>query len=82
MNRGQIREAVLRILSDIAPDADTTSVNLDISFHDQFGIDSVDFLRLMMELERELKVSIPDYDYPKLSTLRGCENYLDERLAA
>lgn len=82
MNKGQIREAVLHILNDIAPDADTTSVNPDMSFHDQFGIDSIDFLRLMMELERQLKVSIPDYDYPELSTLRGCENYLGERLAA
>jgi len=43
-------------------------------------LDSIDFLRLMMGLEKELNVTIFDFDYPKLSTLTGCERYLNERL--
>ena len=80
MNRQQIKEKVLTILADIAPDADAKSIDPDISFHDQFEIDSIDFLRLMLALEKELKVTIFDFDYPRLSTLRGCVDYLDRRL--
>ncbi len=81
INKEQIREKILRVLGDIAPDADTQTIKPDISFHDQIELDSIDFLRLMMGLEKELDVTIFDFDYPKLSTLNGCEHYLTERLA-
>lgn len=78
----QIRETILRVLGDIAPNANIQVINPDISFHDQIELDSIDFLRLMMSLEKEMNVTIFDFDYPKLSTLKGCERYLHERLAA
>lgn len=80
MNKEQIREAILRILADVIPNADTQAINPDISFHDQLELDSIDFLRLMMSLEKEMNVTIFDFDYPKLSTLKGCERYLAEQL--
>ena len=76
----QIRDTVLRTLSDVIPNADTQAINPDISFHDQLELDSIDFLRLMMSLEKEMNVTIFDFDYPKLSTLKGCERYLAEQL--
>ncbi len=80
-NHERIRETILRILGDVAPNADTRAIDPDISFHDQIELDSIDFLRLMMHLEKEMNVTIFDFDYPKLSTLKGCERYLTERLA-
>lgn len=82
MNTNKMRETILRVLGNIAPNANVQVINPNVSFHDQFEIDSIDFLRLMMELEKELKVTIFDFDYPKLSTLQGCENYLTEKLVA
>ncbi|HMV37908.1 acyl carrier protein [Plasticicumulans sp.] len=78
----QIRATILRVLSEVAPNADVSDVNPNVSFHDQFEIDSIDFLRLMTSLEKELQVTILDFDYPKLSTLQGCEDYLRPQLAA
>ena len=78
----QIRATILRVLSEVAPNADVSDVNPNVSFHDQFEIDSIDFLRLMISLEQELQVTILDFDYPKLSTLQGCEDYLRPQLAA
>ena len=80
MNKQQIRETILRTLAEIAPDADVRSVNPNVSFHDQFEIDSIDFLRLMLTLEKALKITIADCDYPRLSTLEGCVSYLAEQL--
>lgn len=76
-----IRETILRVLSDVVPNADTQVINPNITFHDQLELDSIDFLRFMMNLEKELNVTIFDFDYPKLSTLKGCEHYLRERVA-
>jgi acyl carrier protein len=80
MNDEQIRTTILRTLSDVVPNADPQALNPDISFHDQLELDSIDFLRLMMSLEKDLNVTIFDFDYPKLSTLKGCERYLSERI--
>ena len=80
ISREQIRETILRTLGDVVPNADTQAINPDISFHDQLELDSIDFLRLMMNLEKELNVTIFDFDYPKLSTLKGCERYLAAQL--
>jgi acyl carrier protein len=82
MNKQQLRETVLKALGKIAPEADTQALDPNVSFHDQLDIDSIDFLRLMMELEKELKITIFDFDYPRLSTLQGCEHYLEEKLAS
>ena len=81
MSKQQIKEAVLRILAAIAPEADLTSLKPNVSFHDQLDFDSIDFLRLMMELEKALRVTILDFDYPQLSTLQGCVDYLADKLA-
>lgn len=82
MNKETIRETILKLLGEIAPDGDVQTIDPDRSFHDQLELDSIDFLRLMIALENELDIKIYDFDYPKLSTLHGCESYLTEKLAA
>lgn len=82
MNSESIKDTILRILGDIVPNADIRAIDPNVSFHDQFELDSIDFLRLMMELEKTLSITIMEFDYPRLSTLQGCENYLGEKLAA
>ncbi len=82
MRPDDLRYQVLAALSDVAPDADIANIDPAVSFHDQFGIDSVDYLNLMLALERHLELRIPEGDYPKLSSLDGCMAYLSDRLAA
>lgn len=80
MQNSSLISIVLEALGAIAPDADLQAVTADVSFHDQFGLDSIDFLRMMLDLERRLGVQIPDVDYPQLSTLNGCVEYLQVQL--
>ena len=35
----------------------------------------MDFLNFVIALHKELRVEIPEKDYPKLSTLDGCVGY-------
>lgn len=81
MQKQQIKQTVLRVLVSIAPNADPQAIKPNVSFHDQLDIDSIDCLRLMTTLEKELQVHIADLDYPKLSTLQGCVDYLAAKLA-
>ena len=69
MTSEQIRSTVLRILGEIAPEADLNQLKSDVSFRDQLDIDSMDFLNFIIALDEELQVSIPESEYAKLSSL-------------
>jgi acyl carrier protein len=79
MTRDEIKAIVLRILGEIAPEADLTRLKPDVSFRDQLDIDSMDFLNFVIALDEELDVRIPESDYPKMSTLDGCVELLSSR---
>lgn len=72
----EITRTVHRILGEIAPEADLTSLKPDVSFREQLDIDSMDFLNFVIALHETLHVEIPEADYPKLATLNGCVEYL------
>ncbi len=76
MTPDEIRGVVLRTLGTIAPEADLGRLNPEAGLRDQLDIDSVDFLNFVIALHKELHVDIPEKDYPKLATLRGCVEYL------
>ena len=76
MTQDEIRATVLRILGEIAPEADLTRLKPDVSFRDQLDIDSMDFLNFVIALDEELDVRIPESDYPKFSTLDACVELL------
>ena len=76
MTKAEIKATVLRLLSDIAPEADLTQLNPDVSIRDQLDIDSMDFLNFVIALHEALKVEIPETDYAKLATLNGCVEHV------
>ena len=81
MTREEIRDAVLRILGGIAPEADLATLPGDVAVRDALDIDSMDFLSFVTALDHQLHVAIPEVDYAKLETLDGCIDYLAAALA-
>jgi len=79
VTKDEIREAVLRILGQIAPEADLSQIKTNLRIRDQLDIDSMDLLNFVIGLHKELGVDIPETDYPKLATLDGCIDYLAVR---
>jgi acyl carrier protein len=75
-NTVEMREIVLRVLGNIAPEVDLASLDPDANLRDQMDIDSVDFLTFAIRLHKELGIEIPDSDVPKLLTLNSCVSYL------
>lgn len=80
MTPDAIRATVLRVLGEIAPEADPAALKPDVAFRDQLDLDSMDVLNFVVGLHRALGVEIPEADYPKLATLDGCVEYLATRL--
>jgi len=76
MTESEIKATVLRLLGEIAPEADLTQLKPDVGIRDQLDIDSMDFLNLVIALHDTLHVDIPETDYPKLATLNGCVAHL------
>ena len=76
-----IRQTVLRLLGEIAPEADLTALKPGVSFRDQLDIDSMDFLNFVIMIHNTFGVEIPEADYPKYGTLNGCVEQLSGRRA-
>jgi acyl carrier protein len=74
-----LRPAVLRVLGDIAPEADLAGLRPDVALRDQLDLDSMDLLNFMIGLHTALGVEIPETDYPRLTTLDACVDYLTAR---
>ncbi len=75
MNEEDIKQMVFQTLKKIAPEADLEHIDPSVRFREQFDFDSVDFLNLMMALQKETNVTIAEADYLKLATLNGIINY-------
>ena len=80
MTTDEIRDTVLRMLSEIAPEADLAAIKPDVDFRDQLDLDSMDLLNFVIAVDQELHVEIPEADYPRLASLDGFVAYLGERL--
>ena len=55
---------------------DESKVTLDASFADDLGADSLDIVNLIMGLEQEFDIEIPDEDAEKISTVGDAVNYI------
>jgi len=81
MTASNVRQIVLDIIADIAPDEDVTVLDDSKSLREQLDLDSMDFLDIVMELRKRHKVEVPQEDYPKLATLESCVSYLSPKFA-
>jgi acyl carrier protein len=77
MTKDEIRGIILRVLGQIAPEADLSNLKPGLRIRDQLDIDSMDLLNVVIALHKELNVEIPEADYSKLATLDGCIAYLE-----
>jgi acyl carrier protein len=81
MTGSDVRQIVIDIISDIAPDENLDNLKDEVSLREQLELDSMDFLDIVMELRKRHKVEVPAEDYPKLATLASCVSYLTPKMA-
>ncbi|ADL51640.1 acyl carrier protein [Clostridium cellulovorans] len=59
---------------------DEDEVTMDSSFVDDLGADSLDIVELIMALESEFDIEIPDEDAEKASTVGNVVEYIREHI--
>jgi acyl carrier protein len=81
VTRNELRQAVLAVLRNVAPEADLSRLAPDAPIRDQLDVDSIDFMRFLIGISETLHVDVPEADYPKVASLDGLLQYLGDRLA-
>lgn len=82
MDEATIRRALIGILQRIAPELDPRELVETEPLRDQIDLDSVDWLNVLVAVNDELHVDIPETDYEKLRTFADLVGYLGARLSA
>ena len=82
MTEDQVKQIVIDIINEIAPDEDTSDLKGAINLREQMDLDSMDFLDIVMELRKQHGLEVPEADYPELASLDSCANYLTPKFNA
>lgn len=80
MNRQEIGAVVLEVLSAIAPEAEIGQLLPDRPLRRHIDLDSIDWLDVLLGLNRRLGVDIPEADCTHLTTLDDVVDDLARRL--
>lgn len=79
MTRAEIQEGIAQALSAVAPELASATLKPDVPLRDQVDLDSMDFLRFVMELHRRFAVEVPETDYQALASLSSAVDYIARR---
>ena len=79
MNTEEVFEKVKNIIVEQLGVQDT-SVTMEASFIDDLGADSLDIVELVMALEEEFDIEIPDSDAEKVVSVSDVVEYIKENV--
>jgi acyl carrier protein len=79
MNTEEVFEKVKAIIVEQLGVTET-SVEMEASFIDDLGADSLDIVELVMALEEEFDIEIPDSDAEKVVTVGDVVEYIKENV--
>ena len=74
-----VLEKVTSILVDQL-DVDEEKVTMEASISDDLGADSVDVVDLVMSLEEEFNIEIPDEEVENIKTVGDIVKYVEDRI--
>ena len=79
MTKEEIKQIILDIIEEIAPDEDISDVKPEVRLRDQLDLDSMDFLDIVMELRKQHGIEVPEEDYAELASLDSSAAYLEPK---
>ncbi len=70
--KGKVKDIIVEQLG-----VDPDRVKEEAKFIDDLGADSLDIVELIMAMEEEFDIEIPDEDAEKLATVKNVQDYLE-----
>lgn len=80
MNREEILNRLKEIIQEIICD-DSVEITEDSGLVDELGLDSLEAMELMMEVENEFEITIPEKEIDNFSKVRDFIDYLEKNHA-
>ncbi len=78
MNVEEIKNTIRSIFHETAPEIEFDKIQMNRPLRDQVEIDSFDFYRMMVKVNQQTGVFIPDSEFARFSNLEDLMNYLNE----
>jgi len=82
MSQAATFEKVKKIIVEQLSIEDADTVTLEANFVDDLGADSLDTVELVMALEEEFDIEIPDEAAEKILTVQDTVDYISSHVAA
>jgi acyl carrier protein len=76
VTEAQATAAILAALSDVAPEADPSRLDVHLPVQDQVDLDSMDFLTFVDGVRARTGVDVPEAEYRQLVTIASGARYL------
>ena len=73
----EVQEKVIQIVSD-ATKVEVASIKPETSFIDDLNLDSLDMVEMMMKMEEEFGIEIPEDQTESLKTINDVTSFLKE----
>ena len=74
-----IRELIVEIAEDM--DIDEDKITDDATFIEDMGFDSMALLEVLATMEKKFGVSIPESEFPNITTISKCTTTVEKYLA-
>jgi acyl carrier protein len=81
MSQAEIFERVKKIIAEQL-EVDPADVTPEANFANDLGADSLDTVELVMALEEEFDIEVPDEAAEKLLTVQSVADYISEKVTA
>ncbi len=79
MNPEILRQTIVVLLQQIAPDTTPATLKLEENIRETLNIDSFDFLQFIIALHEKTGVEIPEEDYGKINTIQNAIEYIQNK---
>jgi acyl carrier protein len=78
-NKTPLKDSICNLILDIAPEIDISELDPNEDMRDELDLDSMDFIRLLEAIEKNMGVSIPETDYKQVHTLNTMAEYISAK---
>jgi len=75
MERDEIFEKLKKLITDVL-DIKKEKISFESKFLEDFGADSLDIVEMVMAIEEEFNIEIPDEDVEKVLSVNDVINYI------
>ena len=83
MNSDEVKKTIRALIEEIGEDMDIDAAKItdDARFIEDMGFDSMALLEVLATMEKKFGVSIPESEFPNISTITKCAETVQKYLA-